>query len=303
MSSRLHGSARTTLAIRQAIQASDERLSVLAERYGINQKTVAKWKKRTEVADLPTGPKELRSTTLSAEEEAIIIAFRRHTLLPLDDCLYALRATIPNLTRSALHRCLQRHGVSRLPSADQGAPATRTSLKRGECALGQFHLGITEVRAKEGVLYLFMAVDRTSKFVFARFLRNCDEESALYFLDLLVAVVPFRIEVVHSDATLRSCGLPGSSAGSADGLLADTFAAQCRKHGIDYRPTESAERKNGVFDEATVERCRSDNHQHLEDQLAGFISAHNFQRRLKTLGGLTPHQFIERIRRQEDQRA
>jgi hypothetical protein len=37
---------------------------------------------------------------LSIEEEAIIVAFRRHTLLPLGDCRYALQATIPNLTRS-----------------------------------------------------------------------------------------------------------------------------------------------------------------------------------------------------------
>jgi hypothetical protein len=36
----------------------------------------------------------------------------------LDDCLYALQATIPHLTRSSLHRCLQRHGISRLPSVE-----------------------------------------------------------------------------------------------------------------------------------------------------------------------------------------
>ncbi len=53
---------------------------------------------------------------LTPEEEAIIVAFRRYTLLPLDDCLYALQATIPRLTRSSLHRCFQRHGISRLPS-------------------------------------------------------------------------------------------------------------------------------------------------------------------------------------------
>jgi len=66
-------------------------LRALARRYGINQKTVAKWKKRTSVADLPTGPRAPTSTVLSIEEEAIIIAFRRHTLLPLDDSLYALQ--------------------------------------------------------------------------------------------------------------------------------------------------------------------------------------------------------------------
>ena len=73
----LHGSATTTEAVRRAIQHSQESLRALAKRYGINQKTVAKWKKRTSVADLPTGPKEPKSTVLSIEEEAIIVAFRQ----------------------------------------------------------------------------------------------------------------------------------------------------------------------------------------------------------------------------------
>lgn len=121
----LHGSATTTEAIRRAIQHSQESLRALSKRYGINQKTVAKWKKRTSVADLPTGPKEPKSTVLSAEEEAIIVAFRRHMLLPLDDCLYSLQATIPHLTRSSLHRCLQRHGIGRLPDIEGYKPAKK----------------------------------------------------------------------------------------------------------------------------------------------------------------------------------
>jgi transposase-like protein len=61
----LHGSATTTEAIRRAIQNSQASLRALSRRYGINQKTVAKWKKRTSVADLPTGPSEPKSTVLS----------------------------------------------------------------------------------------------------------------------------------------------------------------------------------------------------------------------------------------------
>jgi transposase-like protein len=79
--------ARTTEAVRRAIQHSQESLRTLARRHGINPKTVAKWKKRTSVSDLSTGPKGARSTVLTVEEEAVIIAFRRYTLLPLDDCL------------------------------------------------------------------------------------------------------------------------------------------------------------------------------------------------------------------------
>ena len=118
----LHKQATTTPKVRASIQASDDAGTALAERFGgaedqktiqwivfpTNPKTVAKWRKRASIKDLGTGPKEPRSTVLSEAEEAAIVAFRRHTLLPLDDCLYALQPSMPNLTRSALHRCLQR---------------------------------------------------------------------------------------------------------------------------------------------------------------------------------------------------
>lgn len=67
----LHGSATTTEAVRLAIQNSQESLRALAKRYSINQKTVAKWKKRSATADWPTGPKTPKSTVLTLEEEAI----------------------------------------------------------------------------------------------------------------------------------------------------------------------------------------------------------------------------------------
>jgi hypothetical protein len=105
----LHGCATTTEAIRRAIQHSQESLRALSRRYSINPKTVAKWKKRGSVADLPTGPREAKSTVLSVEDEAIVVAFRKHTLLPLDDCLYALQATIPHLTRSSSLSPAPRH--------------------------------------------------------------------------------------------------------------------------------------------------------------------------------------------------
>src|SRR5881409_3831558 len=139
----LHGSARTTAAVRRAIQHSQESLRSLAKRHGNNPKTVAKWKKRPSVQDERTGPKEPRSTVLSVEEEAIIVAFRRHTLLPLDDCLYALQATIPHLTRSSLHRCLQRHGISRLPHVENESAKKR---KFKAYPIGYFHIDIAEVR-------------------------------------------------------------------------------------------------------------------------------------------------------------
>ena len=98
----LHWSATTTHAVRAAIQRSHVSAKELSKTYGVNPKTVLKWRKRETVEDRKAGPTERRSTVLSKEDEAMIVAFRRHTLLPLDDCLYALQATLPHLTSFGL---------------------------------------------------------------------------------------------------------------------------------------------------------------------------------------------------------
>ncbi len=124
------------------------------------------------------------------EEEAIIIAFRRHTLLPPDDCLYALQPSIPHLSRSSLHRCLQRHGISRLPEAEGDKP--KQKFKR--YPIGYFHIDIAELRTGEGKIHLFVATDRTSKFPgfahgpvaeVSRYLGRCEERAAC--LPLLIS--------------------------------------------------------------------------------------------------------------------
>ena len=92
------------------------------------------------------GPKQPHSTVLTEEQEAVAVAFRKQTLLSLDDCLYTLQATIPKLTRSALHRCFQRHGISRLPDMEGDKPARK---KFRQYPIGYFHIDIAEVRTEQ----------------------------------------------------------------------------------------------------------------------------------------------------------
>ena len=186
----LHGSATTTEAVRRAIQHSQASLRELAVRHGINPKTVAKWRRRSSVCDARMGPREPHSTVLSKEEEALIVVFRKHTLLPLDDCLYALQATVPHLTRSSLHRCYARHGISRLPETEGDKPAKR---KFKSYSIGYFHLDIAEVRTEEGKLYLFVAIDRTSKFAYAELHPRATRIIAKDFLDNLTMAAPSEI--------------------------------------------------------------------------------------------------------------
>ena len=303
----LHGSARTTAAVRRAIQHSQESLRALAKRYGINQKTVAKWKKREAVSDRPTGPSDPRSTVLSLEEEAVIVAFRRHTLLPLDDCLYALQATIPHLTRSSLHRCLQRHGISRLAEVEGDKP-TRRKFK--SYPIGFFHIDIAEVRTQEGKLYLYVAIDRTSKFAFVQLVEKADTVTSRAFLEALVAAVPYKIEIVLTDNGIQFADLPKNRSGPTARWRGHPFGRACQHHGIEHRLTKpnhpwtngQVERMNRTIKDATVKRYYYDSHEQLRRHLDDFVSAYNFGRRLKTLKGLTPCEFICKTRTAEPKR-
>src|SRR3954466_7757665 len=192
----LHGSATTTEAVRRAIQARQESVRAAAKRYGISPTTVQKWRSRQASTDARMGPKESRSTVLSLEEEAVIVAFRRHTLLALDDCHYALQPSIPHLTRSSLHRCLQRHGISRLPDVDGDKPK-RSRFKA--YPIGYFHIDIAQVRTEQGRLYLLVAIDRTSKFAFVELHERVTRRVAANFLRALIAAVPYRVHTVLTD--------------------------------------------------------------------------------------------------------
>jgi transposase-like protein len=296
----LHRSATTTEAIRRAIQNSQESLRTLAKQYGINQKTVAKWKKRTSVADLPTGPKEVVSTVLSIEEEAIIVAFRRHTLLPLDDCLYALQATIPHLTRSSLHRCLQRHDISRLPEIEGDKPAKQNFKSY---PIGYFHIDLAEVQTAEGKLHLYVAIDRTSKFAFVQLADKANRKTASAFLVALIRAVPYKIHTVLTDNGIQFTYPPRYVDGPTAMFMSHMFDIRCHENGIEHRLTKirhpwtngQVERMNRTIKEATVKRYHYDSHQQLRTHLDDFINAYNFGRRLKTLKGLTSYEYICKI--------
>ena len=288
----LHGSATTTEAIRRAIQLRQESVRALARRYGVSPTTVQKWRKRDTTADAAMGPKERRSTVLSPGDEAMIVAFRRHTLLPLDDCLYGLQPAIPHLTRSSLHRCLERHGISRLPEVDGDKPEKK---RFASYAIGYVHIDIAEVSTAEGKLRMFVAIDRVSKFAFVRLVTSAGKMEAAQFLRDFISSVPYRIHTVLTDNGVQF------TSRARDRYDADhIFDRVCDEHGVEHRLTKvnhpwtngQVERMNRTIKDATVKRFHYENHAELCTHLKLFIDAYNYARRLKTLRGLTPAEFI-----------
>jgi len=216
--------------------------------------------------------------------------------------LYALQPTIPALTRSSLHRCLQRHGISRLPETEGDKP----DKKRFKAyPIGYFHIDIAEVSTAQGKLRLFVAIDRTSKFAFARLVESAGKMEAAQFLRDVVKAVPYTIHTVLTDNgiqfTSRACDVHDSQ---------HVFDRVCDEHGIEHRLTKvnhpwtngQVERMNRTLKDATVKRYHYENHDELRAHLQLFLDAYNHARRLKALRGLTPYEFTCRAWTQEPKR-
>ena len=253
---------------------------------------MAKWRKRPGVRDARMGPEPV-STVLSTEQEAIAVAFRRHTLLALDDCLYALQATIPHLSRSALHWYFQRQGISRLPLSKDGQRSPKKKVK--DYPIGYLHVDFSEVQTEEGRQYLFVAIDRTSKMAFAELHPRAKRVVAAEFLRRVLDKLPHKVHTVLTDNGVQFTPqvyqfLPGGH----------SFDRICQEYGVEYRLTKPAhpwtngqvERMNRPIKEATVQRYHYQSTAELNDHLQTFLLAYNHAKRLKALRGLTHYEFV-----------
>lgn len=288
MASILHGSARTTPRVRAELQASKAKTSVLAKLYGLSRTTVTKWRSRSTTADAPMGPREPHSTVLTQVEEAMIVAFRQRTLLPLDDIMGCLRESIPKLTRSSLHRCLERYGISRLP-------ATETKAKRGrfaETAIGYIHIDSCELRHADGKIHMFLAIDRVSKLTFVEFYEKAGKMNGAAFLRNAIEAFPYKIHTVLTDNGVAFADLPKNR----DGLTASFFDGHifdrvCAENGITHKLTKpyhpwtngQAERMNRTIKDATLRAFHYPDLDSLKAHVLAFVAAYNFAKHLKAL--------------------
>lgn len=297
MAGLLHDSARTTPRIRAEIRASKESIRSLAEQYGLKPKTVAKWRKRDTTNDAPMGPRVPRSSVLTSAEEAMVVEFRRRTLLPLDDVLGCLRETIPTLTRSALHRCLQRHGIYWLP--DDGEKASKWG-RFTETKIGYVHIDSCEFRHAEGRLVMFLAIDRMSRSTYVEFHDKAGKMNGAAFLRNVVQVFPYKIHTVLTDNGMAFADLPKNRTGPTAMCFGRIFDRVCGENDIEHRLTKpyhpwtngQAERMNRTIKEATVKAFHYEDLESLKAHALTFVTAYNFAKHLKALRWRTPFQAI-----------
>ena len=229
MTKKRHPSSRTSPAMRRQIQESSESNRSLARQFGVNPKTIAKWRSRPTIAAMPMGPKHPVSSVLNEAEEALIVVYRKYTRLPLDDCLRRLKPMIPKLTRSNLHRCLKRYGVHRLP---RGYGQRHPPPERGESP--HFRIQIHLVDGK----YLYSAIN-SSMFVFATTSDTFDEYHAARFLTDLTQNAPVGVQSVGtSDHRVFSDSAEAPWEPEHPWRNRHPFLAVCRENHIDRHTDE-----------------------------------------------------------------
>lgn len=303
MEIQLHKNARTTPAIRKEIQASKLSEKMLAEKYGLNRATIHKWKNRESIEDKSHRPQNLHST-LNEVQEFIMVHMRRTLLLPLDDLLAVTKEFIhPSLSRSALDRCLRRNGVSNLNSLypkEEKEPGKEKTFK--DYDPGYLHIDVKylpRMPDEQERCYLFVAIDRATRWVYMEIMKDKSSKSASLFLTNLKKKVPFKITHIITDngKEFTDRFIAGGERKPTGNHL---FDKECKNDDIDHRLIKPrhpqtngmVERFNGrISDILKTTRFRSSHD--LEEVMKRYLRIYNHHIPQKNLGHITPIQSLK----------
>jgi transposase InsO family protein len=305
----LHKQATTTPKIRAEIQASTEAAWIVGERYGISEQTVWKWRKRDSVLDRSHTPHRLQ-TTLTPAQEAVAVELRRLLLLPLDDLLAVVREFLnPQVSRSGLDRCLRRHGVGKLKDLKPKAPKPAHKPFKAYVP-GYLHIDVKylpQMADEERRRYLFVAIDRATRWVFVRVYPAKTAANARRFLRDLERAAPMKITRVLTDNgkefTDRLFGLRRRAATGSH-----AFDRLCAELGIEHRlapPMRPAtngmvERFNGRIEDV-LQSHHFGSREDLEQTLLRYVRLYNTQLPQAALKGRTPIEALGDWHREQPQ--
>ena len=306
MELRLHANATTTPKTRAYIQRSKAPVAVLAAELGVGEKTIRRWRARSSVADRSHTPKRL-AISLGATEERLVLELRKVLALPLDDIVEVMRRCVnPKLSRSAIHRCLRRHGVSARPK-----PAKPPTGNFETASVGFVHVDLKHLTRLDGKpSFVFVAIDRATRFVHIEIIARRDAATVAACLKRFLAAFPHKVHTILTDNgsefTDRFGGAYWSSRREATGHHA--FDRVCARHGIEHRLTRPfrpqtngmVERFNRRLSEAIAAKTsvaknegKNKFHTHAERNafLHAFVDRYN-RTRLKCLDYRAPTELL-----------
>ena len=306
---KLHANAATTPKMRAYIQASGQPAAALARQLGISETTVRRWRGRREVADRPSTPHTL-ATGFVAEEEAIAVELRTRLALSLDDILDVMRRCLrPDISRSALHRCLQRRGVSQPP------PQAKPAAQRFDPEpFGYVHVDLKHLpRLNKQPAYVFVAIERTTRFVHVEIVPNRAGATLAACLERFLQAFGHPVHTILTDngAEFTDRFAEARWRRRDRGTGAHPFDLVCRRHRVrhkltrPYRPQTNgmAERFNRRLAEAldnqpscgtNAGKNRFRDHAERNAFIQTFVNNYN-RTRLRCLGHQAPAELLHNL--------
>ena len=298
MSHHIHSNARTTPAIRLEMQNSSLGVVSLARKYNVTNVTASKWKHRDTVEDKSHRPHKLQ-TTLSPAEEEVVVQLRTSLLLPLDDLVVVTKRFInSNASRSGISRCLVRHKISRLrdlmPQDEAGDKKIKTFK---DYEPGFFHVDIKylpKMPDQKSRSYLFVGIDRATRWVYLEVLSDKSAKSAQGFLKRLITASPCHIVKLLTDNgkefTDKYC-----ATGKRKPTGNHVFDKMCAEHDIEHRLTKPrtpqtngmVERFNGRISDV-LGQTRFKSIAELEDTMNKYAKVYNHHIPQKALEHAAP---------------
>jgi transposase-like protein len=304
----LHANATTTPRTRSYIQRSKKSVAELAGELGVSETTIRRWRHRTTVGDRSHRPNRL-TTSLSAMEETLVCELRTSLQLPLDDIVEVMRRCINDrLSRSAIHRCLQRHGISRRKKPDKPSVGVFEQATVGFIHIDLKHLPALERRKS----YAFVAIDRATRYVYVEIHRRRDAKTSAAFLKRFLAHFPCRVHTILTDNGAEftdrfAVDMKNKPQGRPSGN--HPFDLFCANHKIDHRLTRPyrpqtnglVERFNRRIAEAIGREPKRGSarrtficHADRDAFLSRFVADYN-RTRLKCLGYLAPLEALANL--------
>jgi len=293
-----HTNAKTNMHSREIIQQSNLTNIELAERFEINEKTAAKWKKRDHLTDKSSRPHTIQRSLTDLEREVIRVV-RTLTWIELDDLVDSVLPSIPKANRSNVYRTLRAFDINRVPEEKK-----EQAKKFKEYEPGYLHIDVTYLPKLEGIkYYLYVAIDRATRLMFFKVYTNKTADNAVDFLGQCKAYFPFYISHVLTDNGAEFTDKFTNRKNKASGN--HEFDMACIEDHIDHRLTAPAtpktngmvERVNGTIKDATIKVLTYKDKTELKADLDKFLVYYNLNRRhgslKRELKVRTPFEAVE----------
>ena len=298
MMQKLHKNSKTNYNIRREIKESNLPVSVLAKKFNISWLTAKKWKTRMSVEDKSSRPEKLQ-TTLSDNEEDLILFERKKFKKTVDEIYLTLQDEIDNLYPQKVYRCLKRYGLSSLP--EEFVRAERKIRKFRKYTIGYIHIDtLFSPKIAKKRYYIFTAIDRVSKVALLWVTTRKTKEMGALFLRRVLNYYPYPLHYILTDNGFEFSykALPKKKKTKK----IHPFDVICLKNKVQHRTIKfkhpwtngMVERFNGKIKNKVFRRHILSDRNELETKLTEYLNHYNFEVRLKQIDYQTPADFLKK---------